>query len=198
MGLEILLDFLKHVETQPAIAQQIYQAFFMSILKDVLYVLTDRLHKSQFHLQTTVLKHMCYLIESQAVTSPLWDPSQEPQVQNNQQYVRMSIASILSSAFPNLSPQQIQASVLGFFNMTMDEAQYKQHVRDFLISLREFSGEDNAGLYSDEVQAQQAANAEADLARRSAVPGLVNPNEIDDDDLWMLLVQIEWFMKGIS
>jgi exportin-1 len=183
LGLEILLDFLKHIETQPAIAQQIYQAFFMSILKDVLYVLTDRLHKSQFHLQTTVLKHMCYLIESQAVTSPLWDPSQQSQVQNNQQYVRMSIASILSSAFPNLSPQQIQASVLGFFDMNMNEVQYKQHVRDFLISLREFSGEDNAGLYSDEVQAQQAAHAEADLARRSAVPGLVNPNEIDDDDL---------------
>ena len=68
--------------------------------------------------------------------------------------------------------------------MNKNDVQYKQHVRDFLISLREFSGEDNKSLYTDEVEQQKKAKADADRIRRAAVPGLLNPvTEINDDDL---------------
>ena len=56
-------------------------------------------------------------------------------------------------------------------------------MRDFLISLREFNGEDNSGLYNDELEQKKQMAKQEDLARRSAVPGMVNPNDIDDDDL---------------
>jgi exportin-1 len=184
LGLEILLEFLGHVEKQPTIAQQIYKAYYIPILKDVLYVLTDRLHKSQFHLQTVVLRHMCRLIESGAASAPLWDPRTDSGVQSNQQYVRVYIAKLLAGAFPNLNQQQIQSFVVGFFDLNKTEHAYKTHARDFLISLREFNGEDNSGLYNDELEQKKEMAKQADLARRSAVPGMLNPNtEIDDDDL---------------
>ena len=53
-----------------------------------------------------------------------------------------------------------------------------------LISLREFSGEDNKSLYTDEVEQQKQAKENADRMRRAAIPGLLNPvTEINDDDL---------------
>jgi exportin-1 len=184
LGLEILLDFLRHVEKQPSIAQQIYQSFYIPILKDVLFVLTDRLHKSQFKMQTDVLRHMCSLVESGAANAPLWNPQVDVGMSNNQQYVRTYVAKLLANAFPNLAQQQVQVFVMGFFDMNKNDVQYKQHVRDFLISLREFSGEDNKSLYTDEVEQQKKAKADADRIRRAAVPGLLNPvTEINDDDL---------------
>ena len=158
--------------------------FFISILKDVLYVLTDRLHKSQFHLQTVVLRTMCHLIERGGASAPLWDPRADPGMESNQQYVRVYTAKLLSSAFQNLNTQQVQAFVVGFFDTTKTELTYKTHLRDFLISLRKFSGEDNKGLFTDEMEEKKEMAKQADLARRSAVPGMLNPNtEIDDDDL---------------
>merc|ERR1711871_1348423 len=101
LGLEILLEFLGQVEKQPTIAQEIYKAYYIPVLKDILYVLTDRLHKSQFHLQTLVLRHLCRLVEVGATSAPLWDPRTDSDIQSNQQYVRVYIAKLLSGAFSN-------------------------------------------------------------------------------------------------
>ena len=135
-------------------------------------------------MQTDVLRHMCSLVESGAANAPLWNPQVDVGMSNNQQYVRTYVAKLLANAFPNLAQQQVQVFVMGFFDMNKNDVQYKQHVRDFLISLREFSGEDNKSLYTDEVEKQKKAKADADRIRRAAVPGLLNPvTEINDDDL---------------
>ena len=101
-------------------------------------------------MQTDVLRHMCSLVESGAANAPLWNPQVDVGMSNNQQYVRTYVAKLLANAFPNLAQQQVQVFVMGFFDMNKNDVQYKQHVRDFLISLREFSGEDNKSLYTDQ------------------------------------------------
>ena len=72
-GLETLDALLMNVRRHPNIAQGFYGSFYLSLLQDILAVLTDRLHKSGFKMHATVLKHMFSLVEAGHVTVPLWE-----------------------------------------------------------------------------------------------------------------------------
>lgn len=55
-------------------------------------------------------------------------------------------------------------------------------MRDFLIALREFAG-DNAELYLVEKEQQERDATAADRERRSKVGGLLKPSELEEDEL---------------
>jgi exportin-1 len=69
------------------------------------------------------------------------------------------------------------------FDLKMDLLTFKTHLRDFLIQLKEFSAEDNSGLFGEEQDAQKRQQLDAHEAHRNAVPGLLKPSEIIDEDL---------------
>ena len=77
---------------------------------------------------------------------------------------------------------QIASFVDGLFANNADLNRFKLILRDFLISLKEFSG-DNAELFAEE--REQAANkAKAEERERAMkVGGLLKPSELDDDEL---------------
>lgn len=182
-GLDLLYTFLEHVNNMPQFNQAYYSQFFLKNLNDVFYVLTDRLHKSQFNTQCKILRHLFSLVETGKVTSPLWNPQQHTGVSTNQQFLRVYLANMLSSHFKNLSKNQVHSCVNGFFAVNSDESSYRTHLRDFLIQLKEFgNGDDNKALYADDNDANQEARALALHQQRAAVPGVLNPNDIDDDD----------------
>jgi exportin-1 len=68
------------------------------------------------------------------------------------------------------------------FNTQYDK--FRLALRDFLISLREFAG-DNAELFIVEKEQQERDARAAEHERRSKVSGLLKPSEIEqeDDDL---------------
>lgn len=76
---------------------------------------------------------------------------------------------------------QIKQFVLGLFAYTDDLNKFKTHLRDFLISLKEFS-DDNAELYAEEREqaVRDAQVAERDRAMK--VGGLLKPSEMDQED----------------
>lgn len=58
-------------------------------------------------------------------------------------------------------------------------------MRDFLISLKEFAG-DNAELYAEEKEVAERDAKAAERERLSKVGGLIKPAELDDEDeLWL-------------
>lgn len=59
---------------------------------------------------------------------------------------------------------------------------FKLALRDFLIQLKEFSG-DNAELYAEEKEQQERDAKAAERERLSKVGGLLKPAELDDDEL---------------
>mmetsp|Transcript_11887 Transcript_11887/g.20775 ORF Transcript_11887/g.20775 Transcript_11887/m.20775 type:complete len:629 (+) Transcript_11887:55-1941(+) len=178
-GLEILMELLQNVGRAPAVAQGFYQSFLLALIQDVLAVLTDRLHKSGFKLHAALLRHMFQLVEVGQVSAPLFDPAAHPG-KSNQEFLREHVCGLLGSSFPNLTQGQVLAFVAGLFDLKMDLPSFKTHLRDFLIQLKEFSAEDNADLYTEET-VRHRQQAEADLRQQKlAVPGLLNPHEIDD------------------
>ena len=61
----------------------------------------------------------------------------------------------------------MEAFAQGLFVHCNNEAAFKQHLRDFLVELKEFKESDNSELFVDDGEREKAAN------KRMAVPGLV-------------------------
>lgn len=105
IGLSICLSLLDNVsKADKSIANAFYQTYFLSLLQDIFFVLTDTSHKAGFKLQTQILAHMFGLVERNEITIPLFDPSllQSNPNLNNSLFLRDFIVKILVGAFPNL------------------------------------------------------------------------------------------------
>lgn len=194
-GLEILLELLQNVGRTPAVAQGFYQQYLLSLIQDILAVMTDMLHKSCFKLHATLLRLMFHLTQMNQVVVQLWNDQQAaaaaaagrpipPGPEGNKQFLADYVINMLLTSFPNnLNRAQVIGFVGGLFDVSMDLPSFKQHLRDFLISIKEFSTEESADLFYEETQAQKQAQEQALLASRLAVPGLVNPHDrpIEED-----------------
>lgn len=145
--------------------------------------MTDRLHKSGFKMHATLLRLMFHLVQMNQVTVPLFDPSTQPPGQTNPAFLRDHISTLLITSFPNLTRAQVSRFVEGMFDIKMDLPTFKTHLRDFLIQLKEFSLEDNSEMFNDEAEQMKRHQEQARMAQRSAVPGLLKPSEIDNNDL---------------
>ena len=180
-GLEILDELLQNVSRTPNIAQGFYQQFLLALLQDVFAVLTDRLHKSGFKMHATLIRRMFHLVQLNQVTIPLFDPSTAAPGQSNPAFLREHISNLLITSFPNVTRSQVSSFVDGMFDLKTDLPTFKTHLRDFLIQLKEFSVEDNSGLFSEEADQAAIEREKAVLLERSAIPGMLKPSEIDTD-----------------
>mmetsp|Transcript_26423 Transcript_26423/g.43268 ORF Transcript_26423/g.43268 Transcript_26423/m.43268 type:complete len:1071 (-) Transcript_26423:573-3785(-) len=181
-GLNILHELLKNVATSE-VANLFYQTYFLSILQDIFFVLTDTFHMPGFKLQATILQHMFALVETGQVTAPLFDTAQHPGVPDNRTFLREYVITLLSNAFPNLLPNQVRNFVVGLFDPTKDLQMFKAHLRDFLVQTKEFGSRDSQDLFDEEKQAALDAQRQNEEKRQLAVPGLVAPyNPLRQED----------------
>lgn len=79
------------------------------------------------------------------------------------------------------SRSHIREFVTGLFTLNDDFNKFKTHLRDFLISLKEFSG-DNAELYAEEREQEMKEAKAAERDRAMKVGGLLKPAEMDQED----------------
>jgi exportin-1 len=67
------------------------------------------------------------------------------------------------------------------YDSSTDPNRFKLVLRDFLISLKEFSGDDNAELYIEEKEAETEKKAKDEREAALRVPGMLKPAQLDDD-----------------
>ena len=103
MCLEVVNNFA--TAGDPAVSNAFFQQYFLSIVQDIFFVLTDTDHKSGFKLQSTLLARLFQLVELNAIQAPLYDPSQvsDPNVTNSM-FLREYTANLLKTAFPHIQP----------------------------------------------------------------------------------------------
>jgi len=185
VALSLLSRLLDNVVATPELAQPFFQAHLMGILQDVLFVLTDRMHKSGFKMQTAILRQLFTVVEAGHLSAPLWrdeDVGADAAGMTNSVYLRGCVSELIGNAFENLSPAQVSAFVDGLCDVSRDVGDYKTLVRDFLIEILEFRADENADLlYAEETAQEAEAAQQAELERQQAVPGLLGPADIDDD-----------------
>ncbi|KAF9246482.1 CRM1 C terminal-domain-containing protein [Melanogaster broomeanus] len=184
MGLSLCLEVVNNFAgAEPAISNAFFQQYFLSIIQDIFFVLTDADHKSGFKLQSLLLARMFQLVETNQIQSPLYTAAQvaDPNMSNSV-FLKEYCANLLKTAFPHVHNSQVQVFVNGLGEYHNDINRFKLALRDFLIQLKEFSTGDNAELYLEEkeAEAQMKAQAERELAMR--VPGLLKPSQLEDKD----------------
>lgn len=77
---------------------------------------------------------------------------------------------------------QIQQFVQGLFALHQDITKFKLNLRDFLINIKEFAGEDDIELFQEEREMQIESREKADREKALQVPGLLKPSEREDDE----------------
>jgi exportin-1 len=102
----VCLDIVNNFATaaDPAVTNAFFQQYFLSIIQDIFFVLTDTDHKSGFKMQSVLLARMYQLVEMNVIQTPLFDPSQvsDPSM-NNTTFLREYTANLLKTAFPHVT-----------------------------------------------------------------------------------------------
>ena len=69
----------------------------------------------------------------------------------------------------------------GLISFNQDIPQFAEHLRDFIVQIREFSGEDNCDLYLEErEQAIQLAQTKKHQLQLN-VPGIIGPYDLPEE-----------------
>lgn len=120
----------------------------MSLVHEILTVLTDTMHKPGFKMQAAILRHCMQAVAGGSIVAPVFDTTQAS-YSSNVEYVGYTLSTKLSQGFPNLSGEVVtvrasvvrppcdvrQGFVSGLFDLQKDDAAFKAHVRDFLIQV---------------------------------------------------------------
>ncbi|CAO3686094.1 unnamed protein product [Rhizopus stolonifer] len=179
IGLDICGELIDNISrTDAAIAGAFYQSYYLPLLQDIFFVLTDSDHKSGFKGQTEVLARLFHLVSKNMITAPLFDPTQasNPNM-TNADFLRDHVSTLLQNAFPHLQSAQIKVFVHAMFEYNGNPATFKLEVRDFLIQLKEFAGE-NAELFLEEKERDMENQRKAEMAKALSIPGMVKPSEL--------------------
>merc|ERR1711963_1337307 len=180
-GLNILYQLLQNVSNHPEAAQSFYQTYYTDILQHMFSVVTDTSHTAGLTMHATILAYMFTLVESEKITAPLNAEEQLKNNMTNMGYIQGFVANLLKSAFPHLTDNQIKITVTGLFNLNQDIPGFKDHLRDFLVQIREFTGEDDTDLYLEERETALKAAQEEKRKVQMTVPGILNPHEIAEE-----------------
>ncbi|XP_017781771.1 PREDICTED: exportin-1 [Nicrophorus vespilloides] len=174
-GLQILLKLLQNIECNKQAAPSFYQTYLTDILQHIFSVMTDTSHSAGLAMHATILAYIFSLVETNSLHCQLGPTP------NNVIYIQDFTATLLKSAFPHLTDNQIKITVQGMFNLNQDVSAFKEHIRDFLVQIREYTGEDDSDLYLEEREkALQLAQAEK-LKVQMSVPGILNPHEVPEE-----------------
>lgn len=182
LGLMICVELIDNVVgAGPATSNGFFQAYYLALLQDMFFVLTDADHKSGFKSTALVLARLFKLVEQGDIQVPL-----DPAAPSNPAFVAEYTANLLKSAFPHLQMTQITAFIAALREQYGDFNKFRITLRDFLISLREFQGEEATDIYQEEKEEQAKIKKEEEQARAAAVPGMIKPSEAmagDEEEL---------------
>jgi len=179
----LCLEVINNFSTaDPSVSNSFFQQYFLSVMQDIFFVLTDTDHKSGFKLQSLILARLFQLVETGAITVPLYDPSTVPDPSvSNAVFLRDYTASLLQTAFPHVRTAQVQMFVLKLAEFHSDINRFKLALRDFLIQLKEFEG-DNADLFLEEKEAEAQRKAQEEREAAMRIPGMLKPSQLMDKD----------------
>uniref|UniRef100_A0A7M4F6H5 Exportin-1 n=1 Tax=Crocodylus porosus TaxID=8502 RepID=A0A7M4F6H5_CROPO len=176
-GLQILYTLLQNVAQEEAAAQSFYQTYFCDILQHIFSVVTDTSHTAGLTMHASILAYMFNLVEEGKISTPL-NPGNPV---NNQMFIQEYVANLLKSAFPHLQDAQVKLFVTGLFSLNQDIPAFKEHLRDFLVQIKEFAGEDTSDLFLEERETALRQAQEEKHKLQMSVPGILNPHEIPEE-----------------
>jgi exportin-1 len=109
-GLNMCLELINNIaDTDVQTSNAFFQQFFITILQDVFFVITDTDHKAGFKTQSMLLMRMFYFVHPADGTPPkiqgtIYSPDQVAGGTPNREFLAEFVKGLLHNAFPNLQP----------------------------------------------------------------------------------------------
>lgn len=178
-ALAMSFDLFKNIiNFDEGLYNSFYQAFLFKQIHEVIQILFDAGHKNGFNSQCKILALFFSIMKSNTITIQLNDPffPRKPEIASNSQYLNDFVVTIISQAYSHLSQNTVLTFVEGLSVFCDDFDRFKSHVRDFLISLKEFG--DDSSLYQDDNALELLQKKEAEREMALTVPGLVKPADL--------------------
>lgn len=107
-GLNMCLELITNIaETDSNTSNAFFSQFYIPILQDVFFVLTDTDHKAGFKSQSMLLARMFYLVQPDdksppKILGPIYPVESVPAGTTNQEFLGQFVSNLLHNAFPNL------------------------------------------------------------------------------------------------
>ena len=170
-GLETMLILLKNISKTKIvngvnILNSFYKTYYFDIFNDIFGTMTDSFHQSGLKLQIQILQILIQIIENKTLDEGIFQDGIQ-----NKIFVLNKIASEISQGFQQLNKNQVEAFCLGMFNKSYDFHNFKVLIRDFLISLKSYS-ENNDALYIEEINKELDEAKKIEEKKKNFIPGL--------------------------
>ena len=146
IGLLTMSELISKVSFNTEICNSFMKVFYMMVLQDIFYVLTDGLHKGGFIHQAEVIMKLFSIVENNVVTEPF---EENESGGSNKEYIQNYLTNALVQLFTNMNQVQIETYVINMFNRCNERENFMTTLRDLLVSLKEFA-EDQDQLYQGE------------------------------------------------
>ena len=122
-GLNMCLELVNNIaeKTDVQTSNAFFQQFFITILQDVFFVVTDQDHKAGFKTQSMLLMRMFYFVQpadgsSPKIQGPIYQADQAQPGTNNREFLGNFVSTLLRNAFANLTvyvlPLNLVSSIL--------------------------------------------------------------------------------------
>ncbi len=102
-GLGMLIELASNMsEADPSTCNTFFQNFYLTILQDMFFLLTDSDHKAGFKSQSLLLAKMFWLVDSGKIQGPIYTPDLAAPGTPNKEFLKTFVGNLLANAFPNL------------------------------------------------------------------------------------------------
>jgi hypothetical protein len=125
--------------------------------------------RSGLTAHSQILANLFLIAEQGLIKVRLAPEVKEPE--QNLLYVQQFMANLLKNAFPHLQDHQVKVIIEGFVTLDQDIAGFKEHLRDFLVQIREATGNDVTDLYLEDREQTLTRAAEEKRKIQMSVPG---------------------------
>ena len=180
-GLETLLILLQKVISVKSIdynniVDPFFSNYFFILFSDVFNTMTDGFHQSGFKLQVKVIQILIRVIDEKVISENLFDKNEI----NKTFFLKKLLMDILGS-FKNIKQTQGEALCLAMINNCSDDHKFKSVMRDFLISLKSFIG-NNEALWEEEKRKELELAQKLEEQKKSFLPGPQYDTQINADN----------------
>ena len=169
-GLETLLILLQKVINVGVIdyhniIDPFFSSYFIIIFNDVFNTMTDGFHQNGFKLQVKVIQLLIKVIEEQKISEGLFNKGE-----NNKNFFLKKLLNDILQSFKNITQVQGETFCLAMFNNCNDEHKFKTVMRDFLVSLKSFIG-NNETLWEEERKKELEMAKQIENQKKTFLPG---------------------------
>jgi exportin-1 len=109
-GLNMCLELINNIaeKTDVQTSNAFFNQFFITIMQDVFFVLTDQDHKAGFKTQSMLLMRMFYFVHpadgsAPKIQGPIYQPDQAQAGTGNREFLGNFVSNLLQNAFANLT-----------------------------------------------------------------------------------------------